>query len=79
MEYGYFTEDNKPTQGCDRHIICMYDSLTKAVACDGCPPENLVKISLIKVQSRAFPKEIIVTDAEFVYRNVDRYTPIPID
>ena len=79
MEYGYFTEDNVPTSECDRHVVCMYDSLTKAVAHDGCPSEDLVKVSLVKVTDRAFPKEIIVTDAEYVFRDIGRYDPIPLD
>lgn len=78
-EYGYFTEDNAPYGSCDRHVACMYDSETKGVATHCCPSENLVPISLISVSDRAFPKEIIVTDAEFVYKDVERYTDIPMD
>ena len=79
MEYGYFTEDNKPSHVCERHIVCMYDALTKAVAQEGCPNEDLVKVSLIKITDRAFPKEITVTDAEYVFRDVGRYEEIPLD
>jgi len=64
---------------CDRHIICLYDSETKAIACDGCPKENLVAVSLISVEDRAFPMEITVTDAEFVYRDIGRYDKRPTD
>ncbi len=79
MEYGYFTDDNKPYQPCATHVLCKYDSMTKAIACEGCPEENIVKIALISVKDRAFPKEINVTDAEYVYRDIDGYTPRPID
>lgn len=78
-EYGYFTQDNAPRGLCDRHILCKYDSETKAIACPSCPSENLVTISLLNISDRSFPKEIIVTDAEFVYRDVDRYSPRPVD
>jgi hypothetical protein len=78
-EYGYFTEDNRPKDKCERHIICLYDSETKAVACENCPKDNLVAVSLISIKDRAFPKEIYVTDAEYVYRDVDRYEKRPID
>lgn len=78
-EYGYFTEDNQPRGKCNRHILCNYDSVTKAIACNDCPEENIVKVALIFVPDRAFPKEIYVTDAEFVYRDVDAYTPRPAD
>lgn len=76
-DYGYFTADNHPTGDCTRHILCMYDSVTKGIADMDCPKENLVPISLISVDSRAFPKEIFVTDAEFVYRNTSGYAHRP--
>ena len=78
-EYGYFTEDNRPNGSCDRHVMCLYDSETKAIACENCPKENLVAVALISVNDRAFPKEITVTDAEYVYRNVGRFDERPID
>lgn len=78
-EYGYFTADNLPSEECTRHILCKYDSVTKAIACPDCPAENLVDISLISVTDRSFPKEIYVTDAEFVYRDIGGYADRPID
>jgi hypothetical protein len=79
LEYGYFSEDNLPDGKCDRHVLCYYDSLTKGIADVGCSYEDLTVVSLIAVNDRAFPKEIIITDAEFVYRDIDRYTKRPID
>lgn len=78
-EYGYFTEDNCPGKECSRHVLVKYDSETKAVACEKCPSENIVMVSLIKADGRAFPKEVIITDAEYVYRDVYAYTKRPID
>lgn len=78
-EYGYFTENNAPFGDCDRHILCNYDSETKAIACPNCPGENIVKIALLNISDRAFPKEIIITDAEFVYRDIDGHTLRPVD
>jgi penicillin-binding protein 1A len=77
MAYGYFTEDNMPRGKCDRHILCKYDCESKGIACDGCPEENIVNVALISVADRSFPKEIYVTDAEFVYRDVSGYLPRP--
>ena len=79
MEYGYFTMDNMPTGECDRHVKILYDTVTKGIASHNCPNENLTYVSLIYVPDRAFPKEIVVTDAEYVCRDLDRYTPMPID
>ena len=78
-EYGYFTTDNCPSVECNMHILCKYDSVTKAIACEMCPRENIVGVALLNIPDRAFPKEIIITDAEFVYRDIDRYTDRPID
>ncbi len=77
-DFGYFTADNQPIGDCTRHIICMYDSITKGIADQDCPKANLVPVSLISVDSRAFPKEIFVTDAEFVYRNTSGYAQRPL-
>ena len=79
LEYGYFSSENTPRGKCDRHVIMIYDSLTKAVASHGCPGEDLVPISLIYIPDRAFPKEIIITDAEYVCRDIMRYDTRPID
>lgn len=78
-EFGYFTADNMPSKECNRHVMCLYDSETKAIALDGCPRENLISISLISVSDRAFPKEIYISDAEYVYRDFNRYDQVPID
>ncbi len=76
-DFGYFTPDNQPTSACTRHVVCMYDSVTKGIADRNCPKKNLVPVSLILVESRAFPKEIYVTDAEFVYRDTSGYSKRP--
>lgn len=78
-DFGYFTADNAPNGQCDRHILCKFDSETKGIACDACPEEKVIYVALLKISDRAFPKEIYVTDAEFVYRDIDRYTPRPQD
>ena len=79
IEYGYFSPDNIPTGECKTHIAVAYDSNSKGIALKGCPDENIVLISLIRVENRSFPKEIYVTDAEFVYRDIGAYTPVPRD
>ena len=79
LQYGYFTADNRPVGECDRHVKCLYDSETKAIATEHCPRENLVYVSLLKIPERKFPKEIYITDAEYVYRNVGAYAERPID
>lgn len=67
-EYGFFTKDNMPTEKCHRHILVDYDTVKKGVVIDGRKGEDICKVSLIKVTDRAFPKDVTVTDAQFVYR-----------
>ena len=68
LDYGYFTKDNSPSTLCTRHVICAYDGESKGIARESCPSEVLVKVSLLDIPSRAFPKEIFITDAEYVWR-----------
>lgn len=75
-EYGFFTRDNKPEIFCDRHVFCYYDSLTNGIAHEGCDSENIIKISLLKNYERSFPIEIIVSDAEFCWRDVPDGVPL---
>ena len=77
--YGYFSIDNQPSLDCNRHVLCKYDSVGKGIANESCPDSHVVGVSLIKILDRAFPKEIYVTDAEFVYRDIDGYTQRPTD
>lgn len=64
----YFTEDNRPKEPCRTHVVLPYDRMTMAVACGSCPAEWVVPIALIRVPTRSFPKEVTVTDAQYVYR-----------
>ncbi len=70
LEYGYFTPDNAPNDICKTHVSVLYDSVEKGIATKNCPKENLVKISLLDIPYRSFPREIIISDAEYVYRRI---------
>ncbi len=71
---GYFTRDNMPDAPCNTHVVVKYDSVVGGVVLD---IENytgsltdLKDTALIRVDSRAFPMEITVTDAQYVYRDL---------
>lgn len=70
LERGYFSPDNVPNGLCDRHVPCRYDFLTSAVASDKCPEEYICEVALLNIK-RSFPKEIIITDAEYVFYDTD--------
>jgi penicillin-binding protein 1A len=70
LDYGYFDIHNIPREMCDRHIECLYDEIAGGVANDNCPFYYTKKISLLNIPERSFPMEIIITDAEFVWRDM---------
>ena len=53
------------------HVLVDYDKVTGAVACADCPPENITQIALVRVENRDFPAEVVVSDAQYVYREWD--------
>lgn len=77
MEYGYFkSNDMKFKESCDAHIIVNYDIEKKGVVITPDQNKEYSKVSLVKNNSRSFPKEVYITDAEYIYRDVDlRYAP----
>ena len=76
IEYGYFEEGNLPSGFCDRHVLCYYDELTDGVATEFCPSENLKLISLLKINDRNFKKEIYISDADYVFMEMDEEAPL---
>ena len=72
MEYGYFLpEDSSFEETCDTHVVVNYDTKNKGVAIIRDDNEEYAKVSLIKNENRSFPKEVYITDAEYVYRDVN--------
>ena len=73
VDYGYFIKGTEPRLLCERHILCSYDLIGEGVDLGGCPSVSTQKVALIKVLDRSFPKEIFITDAQYVYRPVDKF------
>lgn len=69
-EVGYFSAENRPTQYCDCHVLVDYDKVTNSVACKDCPKDNIIKVGLLKIDTRVFPIDIKVTDAQFTCRDM---------
>jgi penicillin-binding protein 1A len=80
MEYGYFMPgDTLFMENCDTHIIVNYDTKNKGVVIAYDEGREYARVSLIKNIERSFPKEVYVTDAEYVYRDVDPRQLLPRD
>lgn len=71
---GYFTNDNKPEEECTVHVPVKYDSVVGGVVLDVNDYTgniaDLIDISLIREETRNFPIEVTVTDAQYVYRDL---------
>ncbi len=67
---GYFTVSNSPKEYCSTHIIVNFDATTNAYAHEYSLPENLKPVALIRENTRAFPVQIYVEDAQYVYREL---------
>jgi penicillin-binding protein 1A len=68
---GWFVRGTEPHELCDCHVLCDYDTQNGGVSHGDCPEEFCKKIALIKVE-RSFPIEVIVKDAQYVYRGDPR-------
>ena len=71
LDTGYFTRNTLPKGECDRHVLVAYDECGEGMATELCPEENIKVISLLRIEDRHFPKEIIVSDADYVYWQTD--------
>ncbi|MDD6800699.1 MAG: transglycosylase domain-containing protein [Firmicutes bacterium] len=65
-EIGYFTTDTVPTEECDVHVLVNYDTVTKAIANEYCPSQNVKQVGLLKIK-RSLELPIKITDAQYVY------------
>lgn len=79
ISVGYFKAGDEPHEKCQNHVLVDYDFLGGGVASPFCPDGELEKVGLVRVESRAFPKEIYVTDAQYVYREIEKETLRPAD
>ena len=65
-ELGWFLADAVPHEHCDCHILCDYDAENGGVYHHGEEGDEREQVGLIRV-TRSFPKQVYVTDAQYVY------------
>ncbi len=66
---GYFVDGTQPREFCACHVLVDYDTEYGGVASPICSRYNVEKVGLITVD-RSFPTEVIVTDAQYVWREL---------
>lgn len=78
-EIGYFMKKSIPYGVCDRHVLCDYDVVGEGIATEDCPDENIKAVALLRINDRSFPKEIIISDADYVYKYIDGTKELCLD
>lgn len=71
VESGYFTAEQLPKEYCDCHVTVDYCTEGKGIACDSCPESAIKQVALIQVEDRSYPAWVKVTDAQYVYRQLE--------
>ena len=71
VKQGYFIKGTEPTEPCDTHVMVEYDSVCGGVATVFTPIWHVSEVGMIRVE-REFPMQIIVSDAQFVYREIPK-------
>ena len=70
VKMGYFVKGTEPTERCDTHILVNYDVVCGGVATAFTPSGHIEKVGMIVVE-REFPMQILVSDAQYVYKHLD--------
>ncbi len=69
IEKGWFKAGTEPTEYCDCHVMVEYDKVNKAVAMNGCPSENTIKVGMLN-HLRVLPFNIQIADAQYTWQQV---------
>ena len=73
-QIGWFSVGNVPSERCDRHVLCEVDE-EGGISHGFCPEEALRRVALVRAE-RSFPIQILVSDAQYVYRGApSEYMP----
>jgi penicillin-binding protein 1A len=70
VKEGYFVKGSEPTKYCQTHVIVEYDYVCGGVATVFTPRGHIQNVGMINVE-REFPIPIIISDAQYVYLNLD--------
>jgi penicillin-binding protein 1A len=73
VKMGYFVKGTEPTERCSTHILIEYDAICGGVATVFTPENHIKSVGMLLVD-REFPTQIIVSDAQYVYKKLDNKT-----
>lgn len=70
IKTGYFVKGTEPTTRCETHVLVEYDAICGGVATVFTPENHIKKVAMLIVD-REFPIQIVVSDAQYVYKELD--------
>ena len=70
IKTGYFIKGTEPTSRCGTHILVEYDAICGGVATVFTPEGHIEKVGMLLVE-REFPVQILVSDAQYVYKELE--------
>ena len=70
IKMGYFVKGTEPIERCKTHILVKYDVVCGGIATIFTPKGHIEKVGMLLIE-REFPMQIIVSDAQYVYRELD--------
>lgn len=73
VKQGYFVKGTEPKELCTVHTVVEYDAVCGGVATVFTPQGHIKEVGMIQVE-RVFPMQIIVSDAQYVYKKLSSDT-----
>ena len=71
IKTGYFIKGTEPTSRCETHILVEYDAICGGVATAFTPEGHIERVGMLLVD-REFPAQILVSDAQYVYKELGK-------
>ena len=69
IKTGYFIKGTEPTSRCETHILVEYDTICGGIATVFTPEGHIERVGMLLVD-REFPAQILVSDAQYVYKEL---------
>lgn len=70
IKQGYFVKGTEPTERCSTHVWVEYDAVCGGIATVFTPETHIKRVGMITVD-REFSVQIIISDAQYVYKRLD--------
>ncbi len=76
---GWYAKGAEPSEQCDKHVPVSWCVTSGCISGPGCPTESVVTVALVKETERSFTEQIVITDAQYTYRELPEDYEYPED